>query len=136
MKLKKHNYTKRELVKAMTGGVVVHYAGREMCYNNDLKGNPFVITDGAPINGFWEQWRDWEIEVDWKTDISKRDPALCFVSNTHKTPERTYKPPTAHIEKYVKGDVFPFKASDTFGHPMEYKYATLVTAERCWNHGV
>ncbi|MCP4984980.1 MAG: hypothetical protein GY928_02600 [Colwellia sp.] len=136
MKLRKHNYTKRELVKAMADGVVFYYAKRELYYDDNLKGNPFVIINDATINAFWEHWRDWQIKVDWKKDISKDNPALCFVSHTHKNPEALYKPPTAHIERYIKEDDHPFKAVDTWGNKNEYKYATPVTAERCWNNGV
>ncbi len=136
MKLKKHSYKKRALVKAMADGEVFYYAGKDLYYDDNSKGNPFVITYDTPINVYWEHWRDWQIKVDWKKDISKRNLVLCFVSNTHTYPEALYKPRTAHIEKYIEGDDCPFKASDTSDNPIEYKYATPVTAEKCWNNGV
>ncbi len=136
MKLEKHSYTKRELVKAMADGVVFYYAKRELRFDDNLKGNPFVITNDATINAFWEHWRDWQIKVDWKKDISKDNLVLCFVSNKLENPEKLRIAHTAHIVKYIEEDNFPFKAVDTWGNKSRYKYATPVTAERCWNNGV
>ncbi len=135
MKLRKHSYTKRELVKAMADGEVFYYAGKGLYYDDNSKGNPFVITSfGITTN--WEYWRDWQIEVDWKKDISKDNLVLCFVSNKLENPEKLHIAHTANIVKYIEGDHHPFLALDTWGNTNRYKYATPVTAERCWNNGV